>query len=92
MPAADIAAALAAKESLAQDVVPRYSVTSYRIEYLTTDADGKEVRASVSVRSRLKESQPCTRIFQSLFGTGLRILWISLLPKSGTTTRVLRPR
>lgn len=46
VPAADIAAALAAKESLAQDVVPRYSVTSYRIEYLTTDADGKEVRAS----------------------------------------------
>ena len=32
VPAADIAAALAAKESLAQDVVPRYSVTSYRIE------------------------------------------------------------
>ena len=28
VPAADIAAALAAKESLAQDVVPRYSVTS----------------------------------------------------------------
>ncbi|WP_370627878.1 alpha/beta hydrolase family protein [Acidovorax sp. sif0715] len=46
VPTADIAAALAAKESLAQDVVPRYSVASYRLEYLTTDADGKEVRAS----------------------------------------------
>lgn len=46
IPAADIAAALAAKESLAEDVVPRYSVMSYRLEYLTTDADGKEVRAS----------------------------------------------
>lgn len=46
VPAADIAAALAAKESLAEGVVPRYSVTSYRLEYLTTDADGKEVRAS----------------------------------------------
>ena len=45
-PAADIAAALAAKESLAEDVVPRYSVTSYRLEYLTTDSDGKQVRAS----------------------------------------------
>lgn len=46
VPAVDIAAALAAKESLAEGVVPRYSVTSYRLEYLTTDADGKEVRAS----------------------------------------------
>lgn len=45
-PVAEIAAALAAKESLAQDVVPRYAVTSYRLEYLTTDSDGKEVRAS----------------------------------------------
>ena len=46
VPVADIAAALAAKESLAQDVVPRYAVTSYRLDYLTTDADGQEVRAS----------------------------------------------
>lgn len=46
IPAADIAAALAGKESLAEGVVPRYSVTSYRLEYLTADADGKEVRAS----------------------------------------------
>lgn len=46
VPVADIAAALAAKESLAENVVPRYGVTSYRLEYLTTDADGFEVRAS----------------------------------------------
>ncbi len=46
IPAADITAVLAAEESLAEGVVPRYSVTSYRLEYLTTDADGKEVRAS----------------------------------------------
>ena len=44
--AADVAAALTSEESLAQDVVPRYAVTSYRLEYLTTDADGKAVRAS----------------------------------------------
>ena len=43
---ADIAAALTSEESLAQDVGPRYAVTSYRLEYLTTDADGKAVRAS----------------------------------------------
>ena len=30
--ATDIAAALADKESLAQDVVPRFAVTSYRLE------------------------------------------------------------
>ena len=46
VPVTDISAALAAKESLAQDVVPRYAVTSYRLDYLTTDADGREVRAS----------------------------------------------
>ncbi|MFN3440188.1 MAG: alpha/beta hydrolase family protein [Acidovorax sp.] len=46
IPAADITAALASEESLAEGVVPRYAVTSYRLEYLTTDADGKEVRAS----------------------------------------------
>ena len=45
-PAADIAAALSDRESLVEGVVPRYSVTAYRLEYLTTDADGKEVRAS----------------------------------------------
>ena len=44
--ASDIAAALSSKESLAQDVVPRFGVTSYRLEYLTTGADGQEVRAS----------------------------------------------
>lgn len=46
VPAADIAAALASRESLAEGVSPRYGVTSYRLEYLTTDADGREVRAS----------------------------------------------
>ena len=46
VPAADIAQALTDKESLAHNVVPRYSVATYRLEYLTTDADGREVRAS----------------------------------------------
>lgn len=46
IPAADIAAALSDRESLVEGVVPRYSVTAYRLEYLTSDADGKEVRAS----------------------------------------------
>lgn len=46
IPVAEIAEALSSKESLAQGVVPRYGVASYRLEYLTTDADGREVRAS----------------------------------------------
>lgn len=46
IPAADIAAALAVDPVLAQGVVPRYAVTTYRLEYLTTDGDGREVRAS----------------------------------------------
>lgn len=46
VPMADIMAAVAGKESLAEDVVPRYDVRSYRLEYLTSDADGREVRAS----------------------------------------------
>ena len=46
IPAADIAAALSDRESLVEGVVPRYSVTAYRLEYLTSDADGNEVRAS----------------------------------------------
>ncbi|MFP5485325.1 MAG: alpha/beta hydrolase family protein [Gammaproteobacteria bacterium] len=59
IPAADIAAALAAKEPLVQDVVPRYAVNSYRLEYLTTDADGREVRASglVSVPQKAAGAQ-----------------------------------
>lgn len=54
IPASEIVAALAAKESLAQDVVPRYGVTSYRLDYLTADADGREVRASGLVSVPIK--------------------------------------
>lgn len=52
--ASDIAAALAAEESVSPGVTPRYSVTSYRLEYLTSDADGKEVRASGLVSVPIK--------------------------------------
>ena len=42
----EITAALGDEKSLTEAVVPRFAVTSYRLEYLTSDADGKEVRAS----------------------------------------------
>jgi len=72
VPAADIAAALAAKESLAEGVVPRYSVTSYRLEYLTTDADGKEVRASGMVSVPQKPAGSKSPVLSYQHGTIFR--------------------
>lgn len=46
VPLADINEALADKESLLENLQPRYAVTSYRIEYLTVDAKGQSVQAS----------------------------------------------
>lgn len=43
---AQIIEALGKDASKVQGIVPRYSVTSYRLEYMTVDAQGKEVRAS----------------------------------------------
>jgi pimeloyl-ACP methyl ester carboxylesterase len=43
---AQIIEALGKDASKVQGIVPRYSVTSYRLEYMTIDAQGKEVRAS----------------------------------------------
>ena len=46
VPLAAINEALADKESRLENLQPRYGVTSYRIEYLTSDAKGKTVQAS----------------------------------------------
>ena len=46
IPAAEIAAALAAQEVPPQLIAPRYDVATYRLEYLTTDAQGREILAS----------------------------------------------
>ena len=69
---ADIAAALAAKESLAEGVVPRYSVTSYRLEYQTTDADGKQVRASGMVSVPQKAAGAKSPVLSYQHGTIFR--------------------
>jgi fermentation-respiration switch protein FrsA (DUF1100 family) len=68
----DIAAALVAKESLAQDVVPRYAVTSYRLEYITTDADGREVRASGLVSVPQKPAGAASPVLSYQHGTIFR--------------------
>lgn len=44
--AAEIAQALAGEDSRIQGFNPVYAVTSYRLEYMTTDAQGELVRAS----------------------------------------------
>ncbi len=46
MASATIASALVADGSRVQNVVPRYDVATWRVEYSTLDAEGKPVRAS----------------------------------------------
>jgi len=72
VPAADIAEALAAKESLAEGVVPRYGVASYRLDYLTTDADGREVRASGLVSVPQKAAGAASPVLSYQHGTIFR--------------------
>ena len=72
VPAADIADAIASKESLAEDVVPRYAVASYRLEYLTIDADGQEVRASGLVSVPQKAAGAASPVLSYQHGTIFR--------------------
>lgn len=44
--AAQVGQALAAAGADAPPVTPRYDIANYRVEYLTTDVDGKEIRVS----------------------------------------------
>ena len=52
--AAQIAQGLAAAGPDAPPVVPRYEVANYRVEYLSTDVDGKEIRVSGLISLPLK--------------------------------------
>jgi pimeloyl-ACP methyl ester carboxylesterase len=72
IPAADIAAALGAKESLAEGVVPRYGVASYRLEYITSDADGREVLASGLVSVPQKPAGSTSPVLSYQHGTIFR--------------------
>ena len=44
--ATDIAQALQAQDSRIPDLVPRYDVLAYRLEYTTSDVNGQPIRAS----------------------------------------------
>ncbi len=46
VPLADIVRAAGVPGSRIQGITPRYAVTAWRLEYLTVDGDGREVRAS----------------------------------------------
>lgn len=52
--AAQVGQALAAAGDDAPPVTPRYDVANYRVEYLTTDVDGKEIRVSGLISLPLK--------------------------------------
>lgn len=66
---ADVAQALSASSAAALGLKPAYAVTSYRIEYLTTDADGQSVRASGLVSVPVKPSGATSPVLSYQHGT-----------------------
>ncbi|MBI5256563.1 MAG: prolyl oligopeptidase family serine peptidase [Burkholderiales bacterium] len=52
--AAEISVAVQGAGTRAPAVAPRYAVTNYRLEYLTTGGDGKQIRASALVSVPVK--------------------------------------
>nr|WP_316642242.1 prolyl oligopeptidase family serine peptidase [uncultured Roseateles sp.] len=70
--AADIAIALREAGDKAPDVVPKYEVTNYRIEYLTLDATGKEVLASALVSVPVKPANALSPVLAYQHGTTMR--------------------
>ena len=67
--AADIQSALATKGSYVEGVTPRYAVTSYKLEYMTTDADGRAVRASGLVSVPQKPQAEASPVLSYQHGT-----------------------
>ena len=65
----EIAAALAEDGSRVQNVVPRYAVASWRLEYTTIDADGREVRASGLVSVPQKPAGSASPVLSYQHGT-----------------------
>ncbi len=70
--AADIAKSLTAAGAGGAGVVPAYDVTSYRLEYLTTDADGQVVRASGLVSVPIKAAGAASPLLSYQHGTIFR--------------------
>ena len=66
---ADIAEALTQYPGLHADLAPRYAVQAYRLEYLTSDADGREVRASGLVGVPVKAAGARSPVLSYQHGT-----------------------
>lgn len=66
---ADIAEAVTQYPGLHADLAPRYAVQAYRLEYLTSDADGREVRASGLVGVPVKAAGARSPVLSYQHGT-----------------------
>lgn len=69
---ADIAAALEKDKSRVQNVVPRYAVASWRLDYTTLDANGAEVRASGLISVPQKTAGSASPVLSYQHGTIFR--------------------
>jgi len=69
---ATIATTLAADGSRVQNAVPRYDVATWRVEYNTLDADGKQVRASGLVAVPQKPDGKASPVLSYQHGTIFR--------------------
>lgn len=68
----DIRAAVAEYALLAPELAPRYAVQAYRLEYLTHDAEGREVRASGLVGLPMKAAGARSPVLSYQHGTTFR--------------------
>jgi hypothetical protein len=69
---AQISEALRAGGARAPQVTPRYAVTNYRLEYLTTDATGKEILASALLSVPAKAARARSPVISYQHGTLFR--------------------
>ncbi|MDD2691819.1 MAG: lipase family protein [Simplicispira sp.] len=70
--ATDIAQALQAQDSRIPDLVPRYDVLAYRLEYTTSDVNGQPIRASGLVGVPAKAAGAASPVLSYQHGTIFR--------------------
>lgn len=69
---ADMVQALQAEDSKVQNLQPRYDVMAYRLEYMTTDANGQPIRASGLVSVPVKTLGAASPVLSYQHGTIFR--------------------
>ncbi len=69
---ADMVQALQAEDSKVQNLQPRYDVMAYRLEYMTSDADGQPIRASGLVSVPIKTLGAASPVLSYQHGTIFR--------------------